>query len=468
MKCVCGVRTVCVLAAISLLISCCGCGIRFEPTDETESSLWIVTNNSGMKQLIDRVSECFLEAHPGMTITIDTGPDDADEWPVYLEQLQVQIMAGEGPDIFLFLSENISSSSLITDVNQFMRNGLFLDIAEYYDRDTEVNKDGLVPAVMDAGVVDGARYVLPLRYNFPVVYADVGQLEAAGISVDDLKNGLSGLVDAVEKMGEDSLAADYGSFYFYLYWMNVLPELIDYEKQSVLLDKEELVEFLAEYRALMACGISDSVPNFDSYIEREVFWALDGYGLYLGTLNCLAENTRIAKSADVELAVIPLTASDGSLIANVSYYGAVSANTHSPELAYAFLREFLLEENQWENNLGALTSTLIDSGWPVLVEGAWADLDKDLLKGTNDISPDAEDARTRRRVLKSTEMVEEDYLILDAQIDTVRFFPAEQWDYMMRIDSVLNINRNPNAMEVDLEVLAEEIIQELEWRLAEG
>lgn len=419
---------------IIFILICCGCGRLPGASDKVDNHLWIVTNDGGMKRVIDRVSEQFLEDHPGLTITVDTGPDDADEWPLYLERLRTEIMAGEGPDIFLFLSENISSSSLVTDVNQFMHNGLFLDITEYYDQDTALNKDALVCPVMDAGVVDGARYVLPLRYNFPVIYADVGQLEAAGVSVDDLKNGLPGLVAAAERMGEGSLSADYGSFYFYFYWMNFLPELIDYENQNVSLDKEELVEFLAEYRALMACGIIGSVPGFDSYRDSEAFWALDGHGLYLGNLNRLLENVWIAKEAGMELEMIPLTCSDGSLIANVSYYGAVGANTDSPELAYAFLREMLKAENQWENADEVLTNSLIDQGFPVSTEGLQTEFD----------------------------------WILDTRIDAVRFFPAEQFDYMTVIDSRLNINSNPNAMEEDLEALAEEIIQELEWHLAEG
>ena len=45
-----------------------------------------------------------------------------------------------------------------------------------------------------------------------------------------------------------------------------------------------------------------------------------------------------------------MRALDGDLVANITYYGAVGAGCETPELAYSFLRMFLLEETQWEKN----------------------------------------------------------------------------------------------------------------------
>ena len=66
------------------------------------------------------------------------------------------------------------------------------------------------------------------------------------------------------------------------------------------------------------------------------------------------------------------------------------------------------------------------------------------------------------------ELVEEDFSILNTEFEDVRFFPATQWNYMMEIERQLNIKTNPDAMTVDINALAEEILQELTWDLAEG
>ena len=436
----------------------------------TNCELWVLTVNTGSEYLIEEISERFQEEHPGVTVRIDTGPDTAEEWEQYLEQLQIQIMAGHGPDVILNLSENISTPTYITDVNQFMRNGLCLDLTAYYEQDTELDKAGLVSSVMDAGVVDGARYVLPLRYNIPVIYADVQQLEAVGLRADDLQNGLSSLAEVAPILDAGAIASDYGDWFFNLYWMNCLSELIDYDAQQVALDRAELIGFLDDYRKLTFYGIDTVyVPALGSYIrDNNSFWALNGNCIFLGTLDNLAQNLRIAKAAGIDLAVLPLTASDGSVIANVSYYGAIGANTNNPDLAYEFLREFLLEENQWENNLGKSLSTLIDCGWPVLTKNSWSDLDADLLRMLSDETVTDSLARERKARIRSVELVEEDFSILNTEFEDVRFFPATQWNYMMEIERQLNIKTNPDAMTVDINALAEEILQELTWDLAEG
>ena len=76
----------------------------------TNCELWVLTVNTGSEYLIEEISERFQEEHPGVTVRIDTGPDTAEEWEQYLEQLQIQIMAGHGPDVILNLSENISTN----------------------------------------------------------------------------------------------------------------------------------------------------------------------------------------------------------------------------------------------------------------------------------------------------------------------------------------------------------------------
>lgn len=206
---------ICVLAL--LLSSLSGCGVASEDMDTTPEKvditqenvettpegkeLWVLSLNSGTGRIIQSVAKQFEEENPDVTIRITHGPENGEETDVWLEQLRTQIMAGEGPDLFLLPAENISSVSPIQDVNQFMRAGLCLDITDYYDNDEELPKSGFTNAVMDTGVVDGTRYVLPLWFNFPVIYADVQQLEARNLTVEDLQKGMSSLANLSQTLG---------------------------------------------------------------------------------------------------------------------------------------------------------------------------------------------------------------------------------------------------------------------------
>lgn len=475
-------KMIAVIFPIMLLISLLtGCGIVSEPIESTQGKidiiqekvetsidgeeLWVLTVNSGMKRIIEKVAERFEEEHSDVTIKITHGPENGEETDVWLEQLRTQIMAGEGPDLFLLPAENISSASPIQDANQFMRAGLCLDITDYYNNDEELSKSAFSSAVMDAGVVDGTRYVLPLRFNFPVIYAHVQQLEAHHLTVDDLQKGMSSLADLTQTLEPGAIGSDYGDWFFNLYWMNSLSQLINYEDQAVVLKKAELVEYLADYRTLTTWGfsISSGSPTLSSYVGHDSFWTKDGQYIFLGTLGNLAQNLRIAKAEGIDLATIPMRASDGSLIANISYYGAIGANTKHPDVAYEFLRQLLLEETQWMPNL----EDMLEFGWPVLLEGSGPALDAAILDASRGNNT-SDDARKRNMAIHDAQMSEEDFAILYTQPTAVRFLPAAQFDYMVEIGNKLNIQSNPDAMSVDVEALADEILQELNWEVAEG
>ena len=128
-----------------------------------------------------------------------------------------------------------------------MRNGLFCDIAELYDADDALGKDGLNAAVMDAGVVDGARYVLPLRYDIPVIYALNAYLEAEGLDPAVLTRNLDAILEAVLETGDPLLAG--GVLYEDL---SAFSGFIDYRSGNATLDTKTLRDYMAAYQALKA------------------------------------------------------------------------------------------------------------------------------------------------------------------------------------------------------------------------
>ena len=399
-------------------------------TTTEKVELWVLAINSGTGRVIQSIAERFEEEHTGVTIKISYGPENGEETDVWLEQIRTQIMAGEGPDLFLLPGENITSEFPIQDVNQFMRAGLCLDLTEYYDNDKDLSKSAFSSAVMDAGVVDGTRYVLPLWFNFPVIYADMQQLEAHNLTIEDLQKGMSSLADLTQTLEPGAIGSDYGDWFFNLYWMNSLSQLINYEDQAVVLEKAELVEYLENYRALTTYGVSISsgTPTLSSYIGNDSFWTKNGQYIFLGTLGGLVQNSRIAKAEGIELAAIPMRASDGSLISNVSFYGAIGANTQYPDLAYEFLRQLLLEEIQWQPTL----EEMLEFGWPVLLDGSGPALDTAILDACRG-NKASDDARKRNMAIHDAQMSEEDFAILCTQPTAVRFLPAAQFDYMVEI-----------------------------------
>ena len=92
-------------------------------------------------------------------------------------------MAGQGPDIFILPCDDgftYNETQLIENVEKGMATGLFADLTTQYDQDETLEKDVLLEKVMDAGVMDGKRYILPLRYTYPILLALEDELQGRG------------------------------------------------------------------------------------------------------------------------------------------------------------------------------------------------------------------------------------------------------------------------------------------------
>ncbi|GHU83589.1 hypothetical protein AGMMS50284_7420 [Clostridia bacterium] len=82
-------------------------------------------------------------------------------------KLSTELMAGSGPDLFS-LTSNLSVYKLIYNKN-------FADINELIKYDTSENKlnlDDYNKVIMNAGVFDGKRYVVPINYDANILIAD--------------------------------------------------------------------------------------------------------------------------------------------------------------------------------------------------------------------------------------------------------------------------------------------------------
>ena len=486
---------------------------------DAANSIWVVTEESdedGMNQQVRQVIKAFQADHPGVTVTLDVLPTDSGQREIVLKQLRTKIMAGDGPDVFLLPSCNTyryatkywaaqealtlptQVEPLFLDPRQVMCRGIFLDISRFYDSDAELKTEQLQPDVMDAGTLDGGRYLLPLRYDFPVLYADAEGLESLGLELD---GSWGTLADAALALGCPVFAngakpdfCQLGSV------LTLLPAALDYEHDTVTLTEEDLLSFLTRYNALLTLSdehhdeyygpnifrwinhgtlaISHSdLTNLDAMnnaekIEWEIFPR--DVAISVGTMSQAPIAAAIVQAEEKELLMIPLTDDNGKLTADVTYYGALGAGCRNPELCYDLLRCFLLEENQWEKNRtlqrnGSNQKLLmqyhpIANGWPVRhhgwLEGWWDYVRKSMYKCQSLL--DGNDIRSR--MLRRVELTDGDIPILDVKIDRVSFGNTLEQE----IAALLRQLRDGEAGDADLEAQATQLLRELRWQVTEG
>lgn len=406
-----------------------------------------------------------------------------------LERIRTSLMAGEGPDVLILptnSSMDIDNESiqlnelLIPDVNQAMQNGLFSDISELYDADTALNKEALVTTVMDAGVVHGARYTLPLFYNFPVAFVDMDQFVETGLSTEVFDSGILSLTDAIVQSGNQKLAGCACPADFSEYILNFFPNLLDYSEQEVLITKEEVsryLESMQRFELLRNNTRGSGYPiNIPFYInEGESFWATEGCCFHLADLCSVFESTLYSNAEDVNLEMFPIRGLDGSLVADVTYYGAISTGCENKELAYEFLRMFLMEDFQWGQEYIANTHDLFDDagisiGWPVRAENALQVSCDGFYKSLQRYSADGPAERKQRKErLLETSIVEDELSILKVNIDKARYPIEALEEKLFRVVWDDLIERGQNKIS-DNEIgdLADEWLHDLEWHMFEG
>ena len=96
---------------------------------------------------------------------------------------------------------------------------------------------------MDAGVMDGKRYILPLRYTYPILLALEDELQGAGLEVSDLSQNSEVFLSTVLSQEGNAWHVS-GANVFAANLLNVFPSLCDYSTGEVSLDEETLAATL--------------------------------------------------------------------------------------------------------------------------------------------------------------------------------------------------------------------------------
>ena len=323
------------------------------PVEQTNEGLTIFYSdyNEVEAKILDAAISQFNQLHPDTPVTADkyftdglyTSHQDA------YTKMTTEVMAGEGPDLFLY-------DYMTMDIEKMVRRGVFADLEPYFEADN-FDWSGYNQAVMDGGMWDGHRLVVPLSYMLPVLYTSKTALEETGFSVENCDT-FDGFLDEVEKMESDPKQTretfrSEDAFYYFPY--NAGLPYVDYDRQKVDLSFPELEQGASIYKNLnpvIELGFSDGSDIAGAADIRDgkcLFtypdFPLYGFFLAAGGIN---------KFDDAVM--LPIRDTQGGIRARIS--SAVMVRNSSPNLqvAYEFIKFLLSEEFQldtigwrWQN-----------------------------------------------------------------------------------------------------------------------
>ena len=312
------------------------------PVEQTNEGLTIFCTDFSYREstILDAAVNQFNQLHPETPVTLDkhfTDESIANHQEAYTKMI-TEVMAGDGPDMFLY-------DYTTMDIEKMARRGVFADMQPYFEADN-FDWSGYNQAVMDGGVWDGHRLVIPLEYELPMLYTSQGALDETGFDVENC-GSFDGLLTEVEKMQANpeqdrEVFRTKLTFYYFPHYAGI--PYVDYDRQIADLSFPELERGMAVYKNLngMEIGFGDgnSIAGAADIRDGKCLWIcpeqpLDGFFTSVGVIN---------KFDDAVM--LPIRDVEGGIQARVTSAIAVRNSSPNLQIAYEFIKFLLSEEFQ--------------------------------------------------------------------------------------------------------------------------
>ncbi len=337
------------LSIFSIFITSCS----EQPKPPTEKTILKVCIESSQLDDLKPVFSYYHQLYQDVVVQPILLPAGKEQRETELKKIQTQIMAGTFADLYLlstnnpFYQENLEP--LFPNLNKMMYSGIFCDLNEFLKKDKEFNRQDFLQPILDAGKANGKQMIFPLQYRQNIFAVKDSNLAETWDTAH--------LPQLLELFQQEPYLKEQSLIYFYFFhdFASLLPELISYEQEKVLITKEQLEE---QYRMLLNFIQIENLPSaqFESQLLKpfhDFYSAID----YLTT----EDNS--------DFVLRPLPTIDSPSAAYITTYGAISAQSKYKQEAYQLLRIFFGEEAQRsdftssEDNFSSLSSFFTD--WSV-------------------------------------------------------------------------------------------------------
>ena len=318
---------------------------------QSNESLWIYCD-FGNEEMLSNAMTRFKADHPDVELKFTTMEYNSSGSGFYADvlleqyqQLATQIMAGEGPDVFMIGNE-------VMDVEKMVRQGLFADLEPFFQAD-RFDWEPYNRAVMDGGVWNGKRFVVPLSYDFPLLFTTKTALEETGFDMEACKDS-AGYMEETARYIQDPTQRRQLCFNMSIAnSMDFLKfsglSIADYDKKTIDLSAPEFQQGMEWFKLLQDAG-ADAAPLDTDYLSGAAA-VRDGKALWtdalLGAAHGLYYDFAALKTVD-EPVMMPIRNLDGGIQADIRSSIAVRANSENLQNAYDYIKILLSKEIQYQ------------------------------------------------------------------------------------------------------------------------
>ncbi len=294
-------------------------------------------DGSGLFALADG----FMDLHPNVSIQIDESAGEEYEARMqYNEQLKVEMLAGEAPDL-LYQAFDYSSN--------FAFSGLLLDLNLFMESDPTFIKEDYFVNLLEANELGGGLYRMPTKFaDMEFIRLRIDVLEAAGIDPDTIETVdyklLYEIYDKAVASGdvpELKYIGQYGQGTMYLL-LQEATACFDRETMTANFETKEFIEYLeiAKAHSAPSQGMEGILftDEEDALFKATDFFAATCSVSPVTHYALMHEDENITKA-------YPVSTSNGKILATNSGV-SIPANAKNPALAWEFIKYCIYESEE--------------------------------------------------------------------------------------------------------------------------
>lgn len=281
-------------------------------------------------------------ANPGKEIILnfeylDYDIEDSAERETQLANYRSAIMAGEGPDIFilpswnpeLFWDDNDVAhriEPLFPDMEDAMNNGVFYPLDDFIAESKHLIMDEHIEVVMNAGRTDEGQVVLPLLFDYELIWLERDKMLDYDVADDDLLSLLNDEDNYVKFMvGSDNLN-----------WSSkVFTDYIDESGQALAITQDEMKEYF-HYVNESADMVLKYGQDYTEYDETgfPVIKEWEEGPIYELSEDALLHLNRIYD----KIYPLAVPSRDGGICAQITAFTAINRNSQHPQEAFNIIQ----------------------------------------------------------------------------------------------------------------------------------
>lgn len=329
------------LAMLLLCTSLTGCGKKAEVIEAT-TALTIYVDIYTKGSLARTISE-YKRVYPEVDLNVvDLSQLDITE---YNTKLKNEVQSGKGPDV-IYVTD-MSFENIYKTVNS----GVFCELTPLIEADESFHLDDYHKIVMDAGVFDSKRYLMPITYATPCLMTTQSILDETKIDRTKLTDIISIATEFDHYLSENDkrIFKENRQWYSGLFPFLGL-DFADYNDASYSLDEKLIKQAAQLFKRIYpqdkysSDGMTYS-STFDGFYELSKKQGMFKFYNW-GDIGTVVNNAAALVGAGEKPILLPIKTADNKLQATVKQSVGINANSPNKKNAFGFIKVLLSDPVQ--------------------------------------------------------------------------------------------------------------------------